>query len=76
MNFITKKVLEMQYKKLDDSKKRLNQHLEKRESLKNSDSKKELEKIEKYIEIWKKNIQKIEKEIKKIEDKESKDSKF
>ncbi|QLH02993.1 hypothetical protein C5F47_05230 [Nitrosopumilus cobalaminigenes] len=70
MNFITKKVLEMQYKKLDDSKKRLNQHLEKRESLVNSDSKKELEKIEKYIEIWKKNIKKIEKEIKKIEDKE------
>lgn len=72
MNFITKKVLEMQYKKLDDSKKRLNQHLEKRESLINSDSKKELEKIEKYIVIWNKNIAKIEKEIKKIEDKESK----
>jgi len=71
MNFITKKVLEMQYKKLDDSKKRLNQHLEKRESLINSDSKKELEKIEKYIGIWNKNIKKIEKEIKKIEDKES-----
>jgi len=71
MNFITKKVLEMQYKKLDDSKKRLNQHLEKRESLINSDSKKELEKIEKYIGIWNKNIRKIEKEIKKIEDKES-----
>ena len=70
MNFITKKVLEMQYKKLDDSKKRLNQHLEKRETLVNSDSKKEIEKIEKYIEIWKKNIKKIEKEIKKIEDKE------
>jgi hypothetical protein len=62
----------MQYKKLDDSKKRLNQHLEKRESLINSDSKKELEKIEKYIVIWNKNIAKIEKEIKKIEDKESK----
>ncbi len=72
MNFITKKVLEIQYKKLDDSKKRLNQHLEKRELLINSDSKKELEKIEKYIVIWNKNIQKIEKEIKKIEDKESK----
>ncbi len=72
MNFITKKVLEFQYKKLDDSKKRLNQHLEKRESLINSDSKTELEKIEKYIVIWKKNITKIEKEIKKIEDKESK----
>ena len=72
MNFITKKVLEMQYKKLDDSKKRLNQHLEKRESLINSDSKKEIEKIEKYIVIWNKNIAKIEKEIKKIEDKESK----
>lgn len=72
MNFITKKVLEFQYKKLDDSKKRLNQHLEKRESLISSDSdSKELEKIEKYIGIWNKNIQKIEKEIKKIEEKES-----
>ncbi|HEY5735691.1 MAG TPA: hypothetical protein VIS47_03955 [Nitrosopumilus sp.] len=72
MNFITKKVLEFQYKKLDDSKKRLNQHLEKRESLIISDSdSKELEKIEKYIGIWNKNIQKIEKEIKKIEEKES-----
>ncbi len=68
MNFITKKVLEFQYKKLDDSKKRLNQHLEKRESLTDS---KEIEKIEKYIGIWKKNIAKIENEIKKIEDKES-----
>jgi hypothetical protein len=56
MNFITKKVLEMQYKKLDDSKKRLNQHLEKRELLIKSDSK---------------ELEKIEKEIKKIEDKES-----
>lgn len=73
MNFITKKVLEFQYKKLDDSKKRLNQHLKKMESLINSntDSKKEIEKIEKYIGIWNKNIQKIEKEIKKIEDNES-----
>ncbi len=72
MNFITKKVLEIQHKKLDDSKKRLNQHLEKRASLinSNSDSKKEVEKIEKYIGIWNKNIQKIEKEIKKIDDKE------
>jgi len=73
MNFITKKILKLQYKKLDDSKKKLNQHLEKRDSLinSNSDSKKEIEKLEKYIVIWTKNIQKIEKEIKKIEDKES-----
>ncbi|MGY5150971.1 MAG: hypothetical protein ACW9XA_01705 [Candidatus Nitrosopumilus sp. bin_6a] len=71
MNFITRKVLEMQYKKLYDSKKRLNQHLEKRESIANSDNKKEIEKLEKYIAIWKKNIEKIEKEIKKIEDRES-----
>ena len=63
----------MQYRKLDDSKKRLNQHLEKKKSLinSNSDSKKEIEKIEKYVGIWNKNIQKIEKEIKKIEDRES-----
>jgi len=73
MNFITKKILKLQYKKLDDSKKKLNQHLEKRDSLinSNSDSKKEIEKLEKYIVIWTKNIQKIKKEIKKIEDKES-----
>jgi len=73
MNFITKKILKLQYKKLDDSKKKLNQHLEKRDSLinSNSDSKKEIEKLEKYIVIWNKNIQKIEKEIKKIEDNES-----
>ena len=70
MNFITKKVLEMQYRKLDDSKKRLNQHLEKRELLIKSNSKDELEKIDKYIGIWNKNIAKIEKEIKKIEEKE------
>ena len=63
----------MQYKKLDDSKKRLKQHLEKRESL-NPDDKKEIEKLEKYIGIWKKNIEKIEKEIKKIEDRESSDA--
>ncbi len=44
--------------------------LEKRELLINSDNKKELEKIENYIGILKKNILKIEKEIKKIEDKE------
>ena len=63
----------MQYRKLDDSKKRLNLHLDKRASLinLNSDSKKEIEKIEKYIGIWNKNIQKIEKEIKKIDDRES-----
>ena len=71
MNFITKKVLEFQYKKLSDSEKRLNQHIENKESLINSDSdsKKEIEKLEKYIAIWNKNIQKIKKEIKKIEDK-------
>ncbi|MFB5616635.1 MAG: hypothetical protein ACE5RS_05790 [Nitrosopumilus sp.] len=70
MNFITRKVLEMQYKKLEDSKKRLNQHMENRESL-NPDDTKEIQKLEKYIGIWKKNIEKIEKEIKKIEDRES-----
>ncbi|HSG83753.1 MAG TPA: hypothetical protein VLA08_04255 [Nitrosopumilus sp.] len=70
MNFITRKVLEMQYKTLEDSKKRLNQHMENRESL-NPDDTKEIQKLEKYIGIWKKNIEKIEKEIKKIEDRES-----
>ncbi len=71
LNFITRKVLEMQHKKLEDSQKRLEQHLEKRESLRDGSNPKELEKIEKYIVIWEKNIAKIKKEIKKIEDKEN-----
>lgn len=70
MNFITKKVLEIQHKKLEDSQKRLNQHLEKKASLSDSDTR-EIEKLEKYIVIWQKNIEKIKKEIKKIEDKEN-----
>ena len=71
MNFITRKVLEMQYKKLEDSQKRLSQHMEKKESLSDGSNPKELEKIEKYIVIWNKNIEKIKKEIKKIEDREN-----
>jgi len=71
MNFITRKVLEMQHKKLEDSQKRLEQHLEKKEKLSDGSNPKELQKIEKYIVIWEKNIAKIKKEIKKIEDKEN-----
>ena len=71
MNFITRKVLEMQYKKLEDSQKRLSQHMEKKESLSDGSNPKELQKIEKYIVIWNKNIEKIKKEIKKIEDREN-----
>ena len=71
LNFITRKVLEMQHKKLEDSQKRLSQHLEKKESLSDGSNPKELQKIEKYIVIWEKNIEKIKKEIKKIEDREN-----
>ena len=71
LNFITRKVLEMQHKKLEDSQKRLAQHLEKKESLSDGSNPKELQKIEKYIVIWEKNIEKIKKEIKKIEDREN-----
>ena len=71
MNFITRKVLEIQYKKLEDSQKRLSQHMEKKESLSDGSNPKELQKIEKYIVIWNKNIEKIKKEIKKIEDREN-----
>ena len=61
----------MQHKKLEDSQKRLSQHLEKKESLSDGSNPKELQKIEKYIVIWEKNIEKIKKEIKKIEDREN-----
>ena len=45
--------------------------MEKKESLSDGSNPKELQKIEKYIVIWNKNIEKIKKEIKKIEDREN-----
>jgi hypothetical protein len=70
LNFLAKKVLEYQQKKLAEAEKNLQYHLAKKEQLKSiNQEKKEIEKEEKMINIWNKNIVKIKQEIKKIQDK-------
>lgn len=70
MNFISKKVLEFQKKKLVSAEETLKIHIhemEKLEKVKNTDNTKELENSRKMVKIWTDNIEKIKKEIKKIE---------
>ena len=71
MNFLSKKVLEYNQKKLTEAENNLKYHLSKKEQLAElspKDSKKEIEKVEKLIKIWENNIEKIKKEIKKIQE--------
>lgn len=70
MNFLSKKVLDFQKKKLESSEYNLKKHIHEKERLKkieNSDNSKEIKNHEKMIKIWTENIEKIKKEIKKIE---------
>ncbi|WP_428326994.1 hypothetical protein [Nitrosopumilus sp.] len=70
MNFISKKVLDFQKKKLVSAEETLKKYIhemEKLEKIKNTDNVKELENSRKMIKIWTENIEKIKKEIKKIE---------
>lgn len=72
MNFITKKILEYQKKKLSEAENNLKNHLTNKESLKIKSAEnysKEIENEEKMIQIWTKNIEKIKHEIKKIQEK-------
>ena len=72
MNFLTKKVLEYQQKKLEQAKNNLQYSLAKRKEFGdiNPDNKKEVKKIEDMIKIWTKNVNKIEQEIRKIQEKQ------
>ncbi len=67
MNFISKKVLDFQKKKLESAEETLRKYIKEVEKLENEDKPKELENSRKMIKIWTDNIDKIKKEIKKIE---------
>ena len=70
MNFLSKKVLDFQKKKLESAEgtlKKYIQEIERLEKIKNSDNSKEIKNNQKMIKIWTENIEKIKKEIKKIE---------
>ena len=67
MNFISKKVLDFQKKKLVSAEETLKKYIHEVKKLENEDNPEELENCEKMIKIWTGNIEKIKKEIKKIE---------
>jgi len=70
LNFVSKKVLDYQKKKLVSAEEILKHHIheiEELEKIKNTDSSKELENHRKMVKIWTENIERIKKEIEKIE---------
>lgn len=70
MNFLSKKVLDFQKKKLESAEETLKkyiQEIKRLEKNKDSDNSKEIENNQKMIKIWTENIEKIKKEIKKLE---------
>ena len=67
MNFISKKVLDFQKKKLESAEETLRKYIKEVEKFENEDKPKELENSKEIIKIWTDNIEKIKKEIKKIE---------
>lgn len=71
LNFLAKKVLEYQKKKLSEAEERLSYHLSRKKDLENMTMKnitKEIQNEEKMIQIWNNNIEKIKSEIKKIQE--------
>jgi len=73
LNFIAKKILDYQIKKLAEAENKLKMHLAKKkqlEDIQNSESvKKDIIKEEEMIKIWTENADKIKREIKKIQEK-------
>jgi len=73
LNFVTKKILDYQIKKLTESENKLKTHITKKKELeKNQTSnniKKDIINEEEMIRIWTKNVNKIKLEIKKIQEK-------
>ena len=67
MNFISKKVLDFQKKKLVSAEETLRKYIHEIKKLEKEDNQKELENCKKMIKIWTENIEKIKKEIIKIE---------
>ena len=74
MNFLSKKVLEYQKKKLEEAQNNLQYHISRKKQIQDTiENPIELEKQNKMIKIWTNNIERIKKEIKKLE--KQKDSK-
>lgn len=73
LNFIAKKILDYQIKKLAEAENELKMHLAKKKQLEDiqiSESvKNDIIKEEEMIKIWTKNADKIKREIKKIQEK-------
>lgn len=67
MNFLSKKVLDFQKKKLISAEETLRKYIREMEKIENKDKPNEQENCKKMIKIWTENIEKIKKEIKKIE---------
>ena len=67
MNFISKKVLDFQKKKLVSAEETLKKYTQEMKRFENTDNLKESENCKNMIKIWTENIEKIKKEIKKIE---------
>ena len=67
LNFISKKVLDFQKKRLVSAEETLRKYIHDVEKLEKEDNPKELENCKKMVKIWTDNIKKIKKEIKKIE---------
>ena len=61
MNFISKKVLDFQKKKLVSAEETLKKYIQEMEKLENEDNQKELDNSKKMIKIWTDNIDKIKK---------------
>lgn len=66
MNYLQKKVLEYQQKKLAQAENTLQSHITRKEQLKDIGSDKEMVNEDKMIKIWSTNIEKIKREINKI----------
>lgn len=67
MNFLSKKVLDFQKKKLESAEETLKKYIDEVKRLENSNNSDGLENSKKMVKIWTNNIEKIKKEIKKIE---------
>jgi len=66
LNYLQKKVLEYQQKKLAQAENTLQSHITRKEQFKDIGSDKEMVNEDKMIKIWSTNIGKIKREINKI----------
>ena len=69
MNFLSKKVIQYQQKKLLEAENKLKYHTSRKNYFQEKNDISSIKNEEKMIRIWNTNIQKIKNEIKKIQEK-------